>query len=167
MNMAGRAWKFGNDLDTDAIIPGRYIANWNKEPEKLKHNCFADVRPEYAKEVRAGDYVVAGKNFGCGSSREAAPVSIKMTGVKIIIAETFARIFYRNCINVGLLALESAEAARGIDDANTIEVDAAQGVIRNITKGESYSFKPVPPFLQEILNVGGLGPYIQKRLGIT
>jgi len=165
--MAGRTWKFGNDVDTDAIIPGRFIANWNKDPEKLKNYCFADMRPEFAKEVRTGDIVVAGKNFGCGSSREAAPVSIKMTGVRILIAETYARIFYRNCINVGLLALESAEAVCGLEDANKIEVDTEKGVIRNITKGESYLFKPVPPFLQEILNIGGLAPYIQKRLGIT
>jgi len=165
--MAGRVWKFGNDIDTDAIIPGRFLANWNSEPEKLKKYCFADVRPEYAKNVEAGDFVVAGKNFGCGSSREAAPVSIKMTGVSVLIAESYARIFYRNCINVGLLALESAEAARNIDDINKIEVDTKKGIIRNITKGESYTFKPVPPFLQEILNVGGLAPYIQKRLGIS
>jgi 3-isopropylmalate/(R)-2-methylmalate dehydratase small subunit len=165
--MAGRAWKFGNDVDTDAIIPGRFLANWNREPEKLKKYCFADMRPEYAKEVEAGDFIVAGRNFGCGSSREAAPVSIKMTGVRILIAESYARIFYRNCINVGLLALESAEAAQKIDDTNKIEIDTEKGIIRNITKGESYSCKPVPPFLQEILNVGGLAPYIQKRLGIT
>ena len=165
--MAGKAWKFGDDIDTDAIIPGRFLANWNKQPEKLKTNCFVDLSPEFAKGVTADDFVVGGVNFGCGSSREAAPVAIKMTGVKIVIADSFARIFYRNCINVGLLALESPAASAGIEHDDMLEVDSAAGVIRNLTRNETYSFTPIPPFVQQILDLGGLVPYVQKRLGIA
>jgi 3-isopropylmalate dehydratase small subunit len=164
--MAGKAWKFGDDIDTDAIIPGRFLVGWSKNPEKLRENCFVDLMPEFAKKARAGDYVVGGKNFGCGSSREGAPVAIKMTGVNILIAESFARIFYRNCINVGLLALESPEGSNSIRHGDMLEVDAAEGIIRNITRNEIYTFKSVPAFLQEILDAGGMAPYVQKRLGI-
>ena len=165
--MAGRAWKFGNDVDTDAIIPGRFLTNWNKHPERLKDFCFADARPELAPAVRTGDVVVAGRNFGCGSSRESAPMAIKMSGVRTVIAESFGRIFYRNCVNVGLLPLESPEAAADIADGDLLEVDAAKGEIRNMTRNRTYPFKPIPPFLQEILDGGGLAKYVQKRLGIT
>jgi len=165
--MAGRAWKFGNDVDTDAIIPGRFLTNWNKHPGRLKDSCFADARPEFAARVRPGDVVTAGRNFGCGSSREGAPLAIRMTGVRAVVAESFARIFYRNCINVGLLPLESPEAARDILDGDLVEIDALQGEIRNMTRNRTYSFKPLPPFLQEILDGGGLARYVQKRLGIT
>lgn len=165
--MAGKAWKFGDDIDTDAIIPGRFLANWNKQPEKLKTNCFIDLSPEFAKDVAADDFVVGGANFGCGSSREAAPVAIKMTGVKIVIADSFARIFYRNCINVGLLALESPAASAGIRHGDALEVDSVAGVIRNLSTNETYSFTPIPPFVQQILDLGGLVPYVKKRLGIS
>jgi 3-isopropylmalate dehydratase small subunit len=165
--MAGKAWKFGDDVDTDAIIPGRFLANWNKQPEKLKANCFADLNPSFASQVQAGDIVVGGRNFGCGSSREAAPISIKMTGVKVVIAHSFARIFYRNAINVGLLVLESPAAAAGTGAGNLLEVDAAAGTIRNLTQQQTYRFSPIPPFLQQIIDVGGLAPYVKKRLGIA
>lgn len=164
--MAGKAWRFGDDVNTDAIIPGRFLANWNKEPEKLKINCFADASPQFAASVQPGDFVIGGRNFGCGSSREAAAIAIKMTGVKVVIAESFARIFYRNCINVGLLALESPIAYAGISHGDVLEVNNAAGAIKNITRHESYSFTPIPTFVQEILNVGGLAPYVRKRLGI-
>jgi 3-isopropylmalate dehydratase small subunit len=164
--LAGKAWKFGDDIDTDAIIPGRFLANWNKDTEKLKANCFIDLAPEFAKEVAAEDFVVGGENFGCGSSREAAPVAIKMTGVKIVIADSFARIFYRNCINVGLLALESPAASAAIRHGDLLEVDSAAGVIRNLSTNETYSFTPIPPFVQQILDLGGLVPYVKQRLGI-
>jgi len=165
--VADRAWKFGNDVDTDAIIPGRFLTNWNKHPEQLKDHCFADARPEFAAEVHPGDIVAAGRNFGCGSSRESAPTAIRMTGVKVVIAESFARIFYRNAVNVGLLPLESPEAAGDIVDGDLLEIDAPKGEIRNVTRNRTYSFKPIPPFLQEILDGGGLARYVQKRLGIT
>ncbi|MDX9820701.1 MAG: 3-isopropylmalate dehydratase small subunit [Syntrophales bacterium] len=165
--MAGRAWKFGNDVDTDAIIPGRFLTNWNKQPEKLKNFCFADALPEFAANVRPSDIIVAGTNFGCGSSRESAPTAIRMTGVRMVVAESFARIFYRNCINVGLLPLESPEAARDIADGDLLEIDAPKGEIRNVTRNRTYAFKPLPAFLQEILDGGGLARYVQKRLKIT
>lgn len=166
--MAGaRVWKFGNDVDTDQIIPGRFIADWNKNPEKLGQYAFADVRPEFAGGVKAGDIIVAERNFGCGSSRESAPVAIKVAGVKLIIAESFARIFYRNCINIGLLVLESPDAARAVREGDDLELDEATGTIRNLTQGTEYACKPVPPFLQEIISAGGLKPYVQKRLGIA
>jgi 3-isopropylmalate dehydratase small subunit len=165
--MAGKAWKFGDDVDTDTIIPGRFLANWNKEPEKLRANCFADLNPSFAAQVQAGDIVVGGRNFGCGSSREAAPISLKMTGVKVVIAHSFARIFYRNAINVGLLALESPAAAAGIAAGDLLEVDAAAGTIRNLTQQQTYRFSPIPPFLQQIIDLGGLAPYVRKRLGIA
>lgn len=165
--MAGKAWKFGDDIDTDAIIPGRFLANWNKEPEKLRTNCFIDLAPEFAKQVSADDFVVGGTNFGCGSSREAAPIAIKMTGVKIVIADSFARIFYRNCINVGLLALESPAASAAIRHEDVLEVDSTAGVIRNLSTNEIYSFTPIPPVIQQILDLGGFVPYVKKRLGIS
>ena len=165
--MAGKAWKFGNDVDTDAIIPGRFLTDWNKTPEKLKAHCFADMNPGFASQVEAGDFVVGGRNFGCGSSREAAPVAIKMAGVKVMIAESFGRIFYRNSINVGLLALESPEASAGIAAGDLLEVDTGAGTIKNLTQGKSYKFKPVPSFLQQIIDAGGLAPYVKKRLGVA
>jgi 3-isopropylmalate/(R)-2-methylmalate dehydratase small subunit len=161
-----RAWKFGNNIDTDAILPGRFMANWNKHPEKLKDHCFADLYPEFAKEVRPGDIIVAGANFGCGSSRESAPVAIKMTGVSVVIAQSFARIFFRNSINIGLLALESPEASKKIHHGDCIQVTLEEGAIHNLTNQEMYPFTPLPPFLREILDLGGLTPYVQRRLGI-
>ena len=165
--MASKAWKFGDDVDTDAIIPGRYLANWNKTPEKLKEHCFADMNPTFASQVQAGDFVVGGRNFGCGSSREAAPIAIKMTGVKVVIAQSFARIFFRNSINVGLLVLESPAAAAGIAPGDVLEVDTAAGTIKNVTRQQTYNFKPIPSFLQQILDLGGLPPYVKRRLGIA
>jgi 3-isopropylmalate dehydratase small subunit len=165
--VAGKAWKFGDDVDTDAIIPGRFLANWNKAPEKLKAHCFADLDPTFASQVQAGDMVVGGRNFGCGSSREAAPIAIRMTGVKVVIAQSFARIFYRNSINVGLLALESPTASAQIGAGDLLEIDTAAGTIRNLTRQQTYNFKPIPSFLQQILDLGGLAPYVKRRLGIA
>lgn len=165
--MAGKAWKFGDDVNTDAIIPGRHLANWNKTPEKLKPHCFGDVSPVFAAEVQPGDFIVGGRNFGCGSSREAAPMAIKMTGVRIIIAQSFARIFFRSAINLGLLVLESPEAAAAIAAGDLLEVDAAAGTIKNVTQQATYTFKPIPPSLQQLVDLGGLAPYVKKRLGIA
>jgi 3-isopropylmalate dehydratase small subunit len=165
--MASKAWKFGDDVDTDAIIPGRYLANWNKNPEKLREHCFADMSPTFASQVQAGDILVGGRNFGCGSSREAAPVAIKMTGVNVVIAQSFARIFFRNSINVGLLVLESPTASAEIVAGDALEIDADAGTIKNLTQQKTYNFKPIPSFLQQILDLGGLAPYVKKRLGIA
>ena len=164
--MPGKAWRFENDVNTDAIIPGRFLADWNKNPQKLKDHCFIDLLPEFSGSVEKGDYIVAGTNFGCGSSREAAPIAIKMSGVNVIIAGSFARIFYRNCINVGVLALESPEASAKVRQGDILNVDIITGVINNVTTGQVYSFKPVPPFLKEILDLGGLAPYVQNKLNI-
>jgi 3-isopropylmalate/(R)-2-methylmalate dehydratase small subunit len=161
-----KVWKFGNDIDTDAIIPGRFLADWNREPAKLSKFCFADFRPDFAEKVQPGDIIVAGRNFGCGSSRQAAPASLKMAGVAAVVAESFARIFYRNAINIGLLVLEASEAAQDVEEGEELELDLDNGVIRNLTRDRIYQIKPVPPFLKEILELGGLVPYVQRRLGI-
>jgi 3-isopropylmalate/(R)-2-methylmalate dehydratase small subunit len=142
------------------------MANWNKHPEKLKDHCFADMQPEFAREVKPGDIIVAGSNFGCGSSRESAPVAIKMTGVNVVIAQSFARIFFRNAINIGLVALESQEASEKIGHGDSVRVNLEEGAIDNLTRHETYCFTPIPPFLREILDLGGLVPYVQRRLGI-
>ncbi len=159
-----RVWKFGDDVDTDAIIPGRFLANWNSHPEKLSKSCFVDVRPDFAAGVRPGDVIVGGRNFGCGSSREAAPVSIRMSGISMVVAESFGRIFYRNSINVGLLAIVSPEAAAGIQDGDKVDVDVCRGIIRNLTQGEVYGFIPFPEFIGKLVGLGGLGPYVKSRL---
>ena len=157
-------WKFGDDVDTDAIVPGRFLANWNSQPERLKQACFVDMRPDFTQRVQPGDVIVAGRNFGCGSSRESAPVSIRMTGVALIIAESYGRIFYRNCINIGLVAITAPEAAQAASEGDRLAVDLAGGCIRNLTQGTAHAFSPFPPFLAELLNLGGLGPYVQRRL---
>lgn len=162
-----RVWRFGDNVDTDAIIPGRFLANWNSHPEALRNYCFVDVRPEFSVNVRAGDVIVGGCNFGCGSSRESAPVSIKMSGVSMVIAESFGRIFYRNSINVGLLAITAPEAVAGIRDGDMISVDVYHGIIRNETTDAEYRFTPFPEFIGKLIELGGLGPYVQSRLGLV
>ncbi len=149
-----KVWKFGDDVDTDAIIPGRYLTI--NEPYELSRHAFEGVRPEFAHEVREGDLVVAGKNFGCGSSREHAPLALLGAGVKIVIARSFARIFYRNAINTGLLPLVCGETDE-IEDGNEIDVDTDSGVARS--RGKEYVLEPIPPFLQEIVRAGGLVEY--------
>lgn len=164
MKMHGRVWKFGDNVDTDAIIPGRFLANWNSHPETLRQYCFTDVRPEFSDRVSSGDIIVAGCNFGCGSSREAAPVSIKMSGISIVIAKSFGRIFYRNSINVGLLAIVAPKAVDGISDGESIEVDLLRGVIYNVTRNIEYGFIPFPEFIGKLVELGGLGPYVRSRI---
>ncbi|HPE63932.1 MAG TPA: 3-isopropylmalate dehydratase small subunit [Methanothrix sp.] len=159
--MAGRAWKFKDDIDTDAIIPGRYLVI--NDPEGLAEHVFEGVRPEFAGEVRAGDFVVAGSNFGCGSSREHAPLGLKGAGVKAVIASSFARIFFRNSINIGLPLFVSADVER-IRDGDSIEIDADEGIIFNRSRGESYKTTPLPPFLQEIVEAGGLVDYTKRKV---
>ncbi len=151
-------WKFGDDVDTDAIIPGRFLTI--NDPYELSQHAFEGVRPEFSREVEEGDVVVAGRNFGCGSSREHAPLALLGAGVRIVIARSFARIFYRNAINTGLLALVCAEADE-IEDRSQIEVDTASGIARS--GGREFVLEPVPPFLQEIVRAGGLVGYAKDR----
>jgi 3-isopropylmalate dehydratase small subunit len=162
MNIKGRAWKFGANVDTDVIIAVRYLTSI--DPTELGKHCLEGLDPDFAKTVQPGDLIVAEENFGCGSSREHAPVAIKGAGVSGIIAATFARIFFRNALNIGLPILESPEAARRIEAGDTVEVDVAAGRIINHTKGETYTVEPFPPFVQELVAGGGLVPYVARRL---
>ena len=161
MKIRGRAWKFGADVDTDAIIPARYLNS--TDPAFLAAHCMEDADPAFAGRVTAGDLIVAGKNFGCGSSREHAPVAIKAVGVSCVIAVSFARIFYRNAFNMGLPILECAEA----DDISTddeIEVDLETGSIINVTKGRNYQAQAIPPFMQQLIAAGGLMAYVRQQI---
>jgi len=157
----GKAFVFGNDIDTDAIIPARYLNI--SDPGHLKNHCMEDADPDFVKNVSAGDIIVAGKNFGCGSSREHAPISIKAAGVSCVIAETFARIFQRNSINMGLPIFVSTEASKDITGGDIIEVDPDKGIINNLTKGKKYHSNPLPAFIQELVADGGLIEHTRKR----
>lgn len=159
--MAGRAWKFGDDIDTDAIIPGRYLVI--NDPLELAEHLFEGVRPEMATQLRKGDIIVAGENFGCGSSREHAPLALKGAGITAVVAKSFARIFFRNAINIGLPLFICSEVD-GIRDGDSIEIDMAGGVIHNQSRGESYKTTPLPLFLQEIVEAGGLVEYTKRMV---
>jgi 3-isopropylmalate dehydratase small subunit len=161
VTIRGRAWKFGDDVDTDIIIPARYL-NTTSVAELAAH-CMEPVSPEFAKLVQPGDIVVGGKNFGCGSSREHAPIALKGCGVAAVVAPSFARIFYRNAFNIGLPAVESAAAAAAIAQGDEIEIDLAAGRIRNRTRGEEYAFSPIPPFMMELIGAGGLMAWLKTR----
>ena len=154
MNAKGRVHKFGDNVDTDVIIPARYLNR--SDEEWLASHCMEDIDADFAKNVKAGDIMVAEANFGCGSSREHAPIAIKASGVSCVIASTFARIFYRNAINIGLAILECDEAAKDIKDGDEVEVDFDSGVISNITTGKTFQAQPFPPFIQNIIKNGGL-----------
>lgn len=157
----GKAWKFGDDIDTDVIIPARYL---NKtDPQHLAAHCMEDADPNFAKEVKEGDIIIGGKNFGCGSSREHAPLAIKSAGVKVVIAESYARIFYRNALNIGMPILECPEAVQGIEAGDEVSVELETGKIRNLTKNTEYQALPFPPFMQELIRAGGLIPYVKER----
>ncbi len=162
MKLKGKAWKFGKNIDTDAIIPARRCNT--SDPAELAKYCMEDADPAFAGAVAPGDLIVAGTNFGCGSSREVAPIRIKAAGVSAVIAKSFARIFFRNAINIGLPILECPEAVDGIDQGDRVELDTAAGEIRNLTTGETYRAEPFPEFLQRIIAVGGLLPYVEERL---
>lgn len=157
----GRVYKYGDNIDTDVIIPGRYLSL--SSPEDLARVCMEGVDPGFAKSVRQGDIIVGGKNFGSGSSREHAAHSILASGVACVVAESFARIFYRNAINLGLPVLESPEAACAANAGDEMEVAIAEGVIENKTKGESYRFTPFPDFALEIMECGGVKAWIRKH----
>lgn len=162
LKIGGRIWKFGSDIDTDAIIPARYLNQ--SDPNELAKHVMEDERPEFSKSVSKGDIILAGKNFGCGSSREHAPLAIKALGISCIIAENFARIFYRNSLNLGLPLLESKEASESIKDGDQVQVDLSTGEIFDISQGKRFFSKPIPPFMQELLKDGGLIPYLRKKI---
>lgn len=154
MNAKGTVFRYGDNVDTDVIIPARYLNTSNGK--ELATHCMEDIDMNFIKEVKEGDLIVADKNFGCGSSREHAPLAIKEAGISCVIARTFARIFYRNAINIGLPILECEAAADGIEKGDQVEVDFDSGLITNLTKGETYQAQPFPPFMQEIIKQGGL-----------
>ncbi len=161
MELRGKAWKYGDDVDTDVIIPARYLNT--SDPGELASHCMEDIDRAFASKVSRGDFIVAGKNFGCGSSREHAPIAIKASGASAVIARSFARIFYRNSFNMGLPIFEAPGAVDEIDPGDLLAVDMERGVLRNETKGKEYRVAPVPPFMQELLSAGGLLHYIAKR----
>ena len=161
MKANGSVFKYGDNVDTDVIIPARYL-NATEGAELAKH-CMEDIDREFIKKVRPGDIIVAKKNFGCGSSREHAPLAIKCAGVSCVIAETFARIFYRNSINIGLPIIECREASERIENGDQVEIDFDSGVITNVTKGETYQGQAFPEFMQKIITAGGLVNNINEK----
>ena len=161
MNAKGTVIKYGDNIDTDVIIPARYLNT--SLPEELAKHCMEDIDKEFVNKVKDGDIMVGGANFGCGSSREHAPIAIKESGISCVIASTFARIFYRNAINIGLAILECPEAAKAINNGDTVSVNFDTGVITNETSGESYQATAFPQFMQELINAGGLVKYIANK----
>ena len=160
-NARGTVFKFGDNVDTDVIIPARYLNS--SDPAELAAHCMEDIDKEFIGKVKRGDIIVAEKNFGCGSSREHAPIAIKAAGVSCVIAETFARIFYRNAINIGLPIIECPEASRGIDAGDEVEVNFDTGIITDITKGTSFKGQAFPEFMQKIIASEGLINYINSK----
>lgn len=160
MKATGRVFKYGDNVDTDVIIPARYLNT--SDPKELAAHCMEDIDLDFAKEVQEGDIIVANKNFGCGSSREHAPIAIKESGISCVIASTFARIFYRNAINIGLPILECDQAVKSIEAGNKLEVNFDTGVIKNLTKNEEYQGEAFPEFMQKIINSNGLIGYIKN-----
>lgn len=154
MKAHGTVHKYGDNVDTDVIIPARYLNS--SDPKELAKNCMEDIDPEFVNRVKEGDIMVANKNFGCGSSREHAPIAIKASGISCVIAETFARIFYRNAINIGLPIIECPEAAKEIEVGDDVEIDFDTGMIYDRTKGTEYKGQAFPPFMQNIITSGGL-----------
>lgn len=161
MQAKGKVFKYGDNVDTDVIIPARYLAI--ADPKELAEHCMEDIDRDFVKKVQPGNIMVAGKNFGCGSSREHAPIAIKASGISCVIASTFARIFYRNAINIGLAILECPEASEKIEAGDEVSIDFDTGLITNATKGETYQANPFPDFIKEIIQAGGLMADIKKR----
>ncbi len=158
----GRVWKYGSHIDTDVIIPARYLHT--SEPEELASHCLEDHDPDFSSQVKPGDIIVAGHNFGCGSSREHAPLAIKSCGVSCVIAASFARIFFRNSINIGLPIFEAPAAVTDIKDKDLLEVDLKEGIIFNKEQDKEYQTEPLPSFMLEIINSGGLIKYAERIL---
>ncbi len=161
MKASGTVFKYGDNVDTDVIIPARYLNS--SDPKELAGHCMEDIDKDFVNQVKEGDLIVADKNFGCGSSREHAPIAIKAAGVSCVIAETFARIFYRNAINIGLPIIECPEASRGIEKGDLVEVDFDTGVITNKTKGTTFQGQAFPEFMQKIIKAEGLINYINQK----
>jgi 3-isopropylmalate/(R)-2-methylmalate dehydratase small subunit len=161
MKIEGRVWKFGSDIDTDAIIPARYL-NQSDAKELTKH-VMEDERPGFFQKVRKGDILLAGKNFGCGSSREHAPLALKAAGISCIIAKSFARIFYRNGLNLGLPLLESSEASEAIQEGDRVQVNLTTGEIFDLDQKRKFFVKPIPPFMQDLIRDGGLIRHLRKK----
>ena len=161
MKTKGKVIRYKDNVDTDVIIPARYLNTSNAE--ELASHCMEDIDKDFVKKVKKGDIIVADKNFGCGSSREHAPLAIKTSGIGCVIARSFARIFYRNSINIGLAILECEEACDNIEAGDEVEVDFDSGVIKNLTKNEEYQAEPFPPFMQSLISAGGLAPYMAKE----
>ena len=161
MSVKGKVFKYGDNVDTDVIIPARYLNT--SDAKELATHCMEDIDLDFVKNVKDGDIIVANKNFGCGSSREHAPLAIKTAGISCVIASTFARIFYRNSINIGLPILECDEAVKNIDAGNELEVDFSTGIIKNLTKNQEYKGEPFPEFMQNIIDKDGLIGYIGSK----
>ena len=161
-NAHGKAFVFGSDVNTDVILPGKYLNV--TDPKELASHCMESEDPDFVKKVRPGDIMVAHRNFGCGSSREHAPLSIKYLGISCVIASTFARIFFRNALNIGLPILECDEAAQNIHEGDTVSVDFQTGVITNETTGQSFQAEPFPPFMQNLIACGGLVNYSKAKI---
>ena len=164
MTAKGRVFKYGDHVDTDAIIPARYLNT--TDPDELARHCMEDIDVDFADEVAEGDIIVAGRNFGCGSSREHAPIAIQASGVSCVIAESFARIFYRNCFNIGLPIIEQPAAARAIEAGDEVEVDFAAGIIRDLTSGQNWEADALSGPAADLIEAGGLVALTQKKLGI-
>jgi 3-isopropylmalate/(R)-2-methylmalate dehydratase small subunit len=162
MKLTGNVWKYGDNIDTDAIIPARYLNM--SIPEELAQHCMEDVDTSFATGVQAGDIIVGGENFGCGSSREHAPLAIKGSGVSSVIAKSFARIFYRNAINIGLPILACPDAVEDIENGDQVSVDLSAGLITNTRTGNVYQTSPFPKFIMDIIQAGGLVPFTRERL---
>jgi len=160
LNLKGNVWKYGDDVNTDYIIPGRYMEL--TDPEEMAEKAFEEHDPSFRQGVQPGDIVVGRSNFGCGSSREHAPIALLGNGVSVVLAESFARIFYRNAINIGLPALECPGIHDAVEKGDALEVDVTGGVVRNLSNGKELRFKPLPEFMVEVLNAGGLAPYLNK-----
>jgi len=161
MILKGKIWKFGDNINTDEIIPARYLNT--SDPQELAKNCMEDAvgGHEFMKSVATGDIILGGSNFGCGSSREHAPIAIKARNVSLVIAKTFARIFFRNCINIGLPILECPRAVDAISNGDSVEVDLEKGIIKNCTSGKEYTSAKYPPFMKELINAGGLIEWVK------
>jgi 3-isopropylmalate dehydratase small subunit len=162
MKLTGKVWRFGNDVDTDAIIPARYL-NTADHAELAKH-CMEDADPDFPNKVQPGDIIVAGKNFGCGSSREHAPIAIKGAKISCVVAQSFARIFYRNAINIGLPIFECPEGTEEILEDTKLEIDVELGVIRDLNTGKTYTATPFPEFMQKLINNGGLIEFVREKV---
>ncbi len=162
MTIKGKVWKFKDNIDTDVIIPARYLNT--SDPEELALHCMEDYDSEFVKKMDKGDIIVAGKNFGCGSSREHAPIALKAAGVSCVIAKSFARIFFRNAINIGLPIFESKDITVQCSEGDFLKVDTAKGVIENINKNKVYKLNPLPVFIQNIISLGGLREYVKEEI---